>query len=282
MYPYASTVCLLTLGHFLPTENAYDGQDQVTRMIEIVPLCGMEEIIPGCDLPGALLAALEQGELVLQPNDILVVTQKIVSKAEGQFVDLSTICPGEPAKELAKITLKDPRLVELVLQESSEVVRAVPGVLITRHRLGLVMANAGIDRSNIGPSERDRALLLPIDPDGSALLIAQEIERRTGVRPAVVISDSFGRPWRHGVVCVAIGVAGLPSLLDRRGELDLDGRALEVTQVALGDMLATAAGLATGEGAEGVPAVLVRGYTLQGDGRPATDLVRAPHEDLFR
>src|SRR3546814_7432501 len=151
-----------------------------------------------------------------------------------------------------------PRLVELVLSESTAVRRDVPKVLITRHRLGLVMANAVIDRSNIGPGGEDRALLLPRDPDASARRISLYLGERTGITPAVVISDSFGRPWRYGVVSVGIGASGLPSLTDRRGELDRDGRKLEVTQIALADMIATAAGLAAGEGAESIPAVLVR------------------------
>lgn len=251
-------------------------------MIQILPLHGIAEIAPGSDLAGTLLAALDRTGLALQPGDILVVTQKVVSKAEGRFVDLADVCPGARARELAGITNKDPRLVELVLSESSVVVRSVPGVLITRHKLGHVMANAGIDQSNIGPGGGERVLLLPLDPDQSAELLALGIDARCGIRPAVVISDSFGRPWRQGVVSVAIGVAGLPALLDRRGDMDRDGRRLEVTQIAVGDMIATAAGLATGEGAEGIPAVLLRGYSVAGAARPAADLVRPLAEDLFR
>ncbi|MDI1296049.1 MAG: coenzyme F420-0:L-glutamate ligase, partial [bacterium] len=148
-------------------------------------------------------------------------------------------------------------------------------VLIARHRLGHVMANAGIDRSNIGAGEGDLALLLPVDPDGTAAQLHQQLAM------PIVISDSFGRPWRMGVVAVAIGVAGLAALDDRRGEKDRDGRILEVTQIALGDIIATAACLATGEGAEGIPAALVRGYPLTAASRPAADLVRPAPEDLF-
>jgi coenzyme F420-0:L-glutamate ligase/coenzyme F420-1:gamma-L-glutamate ligase len=166
--------------------------------------------------------------------------------------------------------------VELVLDEAEAVVRAVPHVLITRHRLGHVMANSGIDQSNIGAGEQERVLLLPQDPDASAAALASALGM------AVVISDSFGRPWRMGVVAVAIGAAGLPALCDRRGETDRDGRVLEVTQVALADMIATAANLATGEGAEGIPAALLRGLSFSGQPRPAADLVRPLAEDLFR
>ncbi len=251
-------------------------------MLEIRPLTGIGEVQPGDDLAALLGDALAASGDAPRAGDILVVTQKIVSKAENCFVDLAGVTPSDEAQRLAELTRKDVRLVELVLRESDAVVRAAPHVLITRHRLGLVMANAGIDRSNIGVRAGDLALLLPEDPDASAARIANGLAARFGVAPAVVISDSFGRPWRHGVVCVAIGAAGLPSLIDRRGELDRDGRALEVTQVALADMLATAAGLVTGEGAEGIPAVLIRGYAMTGAARPARDLVRAVSEDLFR
>ncbi len=241
-------------------------------MIEILPLQGIGEIAPGDDLGAILAAALPPA----RDGDVLVVTQKIVSKAEGRFVTLSDVVPGAEALRLAAITRKDPQLVELVLAEATDVLRAVPNVLITRHRLGLVMANSGIDRSNIGPGGSDRALLLPLDPDASAARISEAVGR------PVVISDSFGRPWRYGVVNVAIGASGLPSLIDRRGDLDRDGRRLEVTQIALGDMIATAAGLAAGEGAEGIPAVLVRGCPLDGEASPASVLVRDLAEDLFQ
>lgn len=248
-------------------------------MISIHPLEGLPEIGPGDDLARLLRGALAAaGLLPLRRGDILVVTQKIISKAEGRMIDLAAIEPGEEAQSLAALTCKDPRLVELVLRESTAVVRAVPNVLITRHRLGLVMANSGIDRSNIGPGESERALLLPIDPDASAASLRQAI----GEDAAIVISDSFGRPWRYGVVGVAIGAAGLPALVDRRGEEDRDGRRLEVTQIALADQIATAAMLATGEGAEGVPAALIRGLPLPAGDAPAAALVRPLTEDLFR
>lgn len=245
-------------------------------MIEIHPITGIGEVRPGDDLAALLLAALNHNGITPRAGDILVVTQKIVSKAQGRFVSLADVVPGDEAMRLAELTRKEPRLVELVLREADGVVRAAPHVLITRHRLGHVMANSGIDRSNIGNGEDDRALLLPVDPDGTAAQLCAQL----GL--AVVISDSFGRPWRMGVVAVAIGAAGLPALIDRRGEIDRDGRILEVTQVALADMIATAANLVTGEGAEGIPAALVRGCPLSEGNRPAKDLVRPAAEDLFR
>ncbi len=246
-------------------------------MIAIHPLVGIGEINPGDDLAAILADVLATaGLLPVREDDVLVVTQKIVSKAEGRFVDLATMAPGAEAERLAAVTRKDPRLVELVLSEASGVVRAVPNVLITRNHHGHVMANSGIDRSNIGPGGEDRALLLPIDPDASAAKL------REAIGCPVVISDSFGRPWRYGVTGVAIGASGLPSLVDRRGELDRDGRRLEVTQIGLADMIATAAALATGEGAESVPAVLIRGAVWPAGSSPASALVRPLEEDLFQ
>jgi coenzyme F420-0:L-glutamate ligase/coenzyme F420-1:gamma-L-glutamate ligase len=251
-------------------------------MIQIHPLSAIGEVRPGDDLARLLADAIVATGITPGATDILVVTQKIVSKAEGRFVDLATVTPGAEAMRLAEVTCKDPRLVELVLAESQTVVRAVPHVLITRHRSGHVMANAGIDRSNIGPDGEDRALLLPVDAEASAERLRTALATIWPEPPAVVISDSFGRPWRYGVTCVAIGASGLPSLIDRRGDIDRDGRMLEVTQIALGDMVATAAGLATGEGAEGIPASLVQGFSWTAANNPASALVRPIEEDLFR
>ena len=244
--------------------------------IEILALTGIGEVSPDDRLTAILGEALERNGLVSAASDVLVVTQKIVSKAEGQFVSLSGVLPGAEALRLAAVTHKDARLVELVLRESMAVLRAAPNVLIVRHRLGLVMANAGIDRSNIGAGDDDRVLLLPRDPDASAAALAAHLGC------AVVISDSFGRPWRLGVTAVGIGSAGLPALHDRRGETDRDGRVLEVTQIAVADLIASAAALVTGEGAEGIPAVLIRGYPISGTPRPAADLTRPLAEDLFQ
>jgi coenzyme F420-0:L-glutamate ligase/coenzyme F420-1:gamma-L-glutamate ligase len=251
-------------------------------MIEIHPLTGIGEVASGGDLAGLLASALADAVGEPAPGDVLVVTQKIVSKAEGRFIDLRGIEAGDEAHRLAATVRKDPRLVELVLRESSAVVRAAPHVLITRHRSGHVMANAGIDRSNLGSDSADHVLLLPLDADHSAARLRKAFAARWAMPPAVVISDSFGRPWRLGVVNVALGASGFPALADRRGEPDRDGRPLEVTQVALGDMVASAAGLAMGEGAEGVPAVLVRGFAWSAPDAPAAALIRPPAEDLFR
>lgn len=215
--------------------------------------------------------------------DVLVLTQKIVSKSERRFLRLSEVEPGAEAIELAGITGKDPRLVEAILRESSNVVRAVPGVLITRHRSGHVMANAGIDQSNLGRSDDDVVLLLPLDADASAQSLHSALGRLLPHVPAIVISDSFGRPWRYGVTQVAIGAHGFPALVDRRGQIDRDGRRLEVTQIALADLVASAAGLVMGEAAEGIPAALVRGLDLRaGPHCRAAAIVRPIEEDLFR
>jgi coenzyme F420-0:L-glutamate ligase/coenzyme F420-1:gamma-L-glutamate ligase len=251
-------------------------------MIELHPLSTVGEVVPGDDLGRLLAEAIKGARLVPERNDVLVVTQKIVSKAEGRFVDLAGVTPGSKAIELAAITRKDARFVEIVLAESSAVVRAAPDVLITRHRSGHVMANAGVDRSNMGPGGNDRALLLPVDADASAQRLRTALREYWPQPPAVLISDSFGRPWRLGITNVAIGASGLPALIDRRGEVDRNGRRLEVTQVALGDMIASAGGLVTGEGAEGIPAVLVRGLRWEAEDRPAAALVRPVAEDLFR
>lgn len=250
-------------------------------MITIHPLTGLPEIEPGARLVELLGDTLTASAMApFAHGDVLVVTQKIVSKAEGRIVSLSGVTPGDEALRIAAITGKDPRLVELVLCESSSVLRAVPNVLITRHRSGHVMANAGIDRSNIGAGD-DHVLLLPANADRSAECLRAGLAERFDRPPALVISDSFGRPWRMGVVGVALGASGLPALVDKRGERDRDGRALEVTQIALADMIATAAGLAMGEAAEGVPAALVRGVVWPEGSSPASALIRPIEQDLF-
>lgn len=253
-----------------------------SRALTITAIPGLGEIADGDDLASILVGALKRAEVIPENGDIFVIAQKIVSKAEGRSIDLAAVIPSPKALKLAAITDKDPRLVELILGESDAVVRAAPRVLIVRHRRGWVMANAGIDRSNVpsGPGE-ERVLLLPEDPDASAAALQDALCRHYGVALAVVIADSFGRPWRLGVTQVALGCAGLAALVDRRGETDRQGRALEVTEVALADAVACAAGLATGEGAEGLPVALVRGLSSSSPPLPAAALVRPPQDDLF-
>jgi coenzyme F420-0:L-glutamate ligase/coenzyme F420-1:gamma-L-glutamate ligase len=249
-----------------------------------MPVEGLPEVRPGDDLLTILdEAARDAANPSLQEGDVLIVAQKIVSKAENRYVDLTTVIPSTQAHELAQRCCKDPRLVELVLRESSEVIRCVPQVLIVRHRLGFVVANAGIDQSNL-PQGGERALLLPKDPDQSATSLRDRLEQRHGFRVAVLISDSFGRPWRLGVCGVCIGCAGLEPLVDLRGVRDRSGRPLEVTQIAVADQLCAAATLVCGEASEGRPMVIVRGVPsiYFATGRGAHELVRPLHQDLFR
>jgi coenzyme F420-0:L-glutamate ligase/coenzyme F420-1:gamma-L-glutamate ligase len=253
--------------------------------LEFRALEGLPEIGPGDDLAGAIRRGLLQSGIALRGGDVVVVAQKVVSKAEGRYVRLADVEPSPRAAELAAIVCKDPRFVELVLRESCEVVRAVANVLVTRHRLGHVMANAGIDRSNLpadGAASDERVLLLPEDPDASARRLGEALGAAGEGWPAVIVSDSFGRPWRQGTVNVALGVWGLPAVVDRRGERDRHGRVMQVTQVALADGVAAAAGLAMGEGAEGTPVVHVRGVAWHAAPTGSGPLIRPVAEDLFR
>ena len=252
------------------------------KSIAFTALPGLPEIEAGADLAQLIANGLDGAGIVPAPFDVLVVAQKIVSKAEGRVVDLRTITPSPRALELAARTRKDARLVEVVLAESQEVLRAVPNVLIVRHRLGYVMANAGVDRSNLPGADQDRVLLLPENPDASAARLRDELMIRWQVPLAVLISDSFGRAWRQGVVNVALGVAGLPSILDRRGEYDREGRALEMTEVALADAIAAGAALVMGEASEGTPVVLARGLEWSAAERNGAALLRPIDKDLFR
>lgn len=243
--------------------------------IEITALPDLPEVRPGDDLAAILQGGLARAGIAVAAGDVLVVAQKVVSKSEGRIVDLVTITPSARAIELASVAQKDARVVELILQESVEVLRCVPGVIVVQDRRGLVMANAGIDASNVAGSE-DRVLLLPEDPDASAGRLAAAL----GL--AVVINDSFGRAWRLGTCGTAIGVAGMPALLDLRGRPDRNGRPLMTSELALADEVAAAASLAMGQAAEGRPAIHLRGVPwISGDGK-AADLVRPRSKDLFR
>ena len=248
--------------------------------IRLIALPGLPEVQAGADLGALLAAPLGLLDPPLVRFDVLVVAQKIVSKAENRLVDLASVTPSARARELALVTGKDARLVEAILAESTEVLRAKPGVIIVRHRLGYVMAQAGVDRSNVGGT--DHVLLLPEAPDESAARLRAALKRRVGVAPGIVISDSFGRPWRLGTTNIALGAAGGPALWDRRGERDRNGRPLESTEVAWADAVAGAAGLAMGEADEGTPCVLVRGLHWSAPELPARSLLRPVGEDLFR
>lgn len=265
------------------------GNDAAAAALRLIALSGFPSVAGGDDLAALTAAALARTQLALRPGDVLVLAQKIVSKAEGRRVDLSQITPGARARELARTVRKDPRLVELVLRESHRVVRAAPDVLIVEHRLGLIMANAGIDQSNVAnPGEGEFALLLPEDPDASAARLRARLGELCGCEPGIIISDSFGRPWRIGTVGVAIGCAGIPATLDLRGSADLFGRPLRVTVVGHADELAAAASMVMGQADEGRPVVLIRGLdalrspTLGAAPQPAAALIRPPEQDLFR
>jgi coenzyme F420-0:L-glutamate ligase/coenzyme F420-1:gamma-L-glutamate ligase len=249
--------------------------------ITITALPGIPLIQPGDDLPQIILNGLARLKLQLQAGDVLVVTSKIVSKAEGRLFDLNAIEPRLEAQQLALETRKDPRIVELVLRESQLISRKAAGVLVTQHRLGFISANAGIDQSNVNGSE-DTVLLLPVDPDASANAIRARLRELTGVEIGLVISDSHGRPFRMGNVGVAIGVAGMPALLDLRGRPDLFGRELKISVQGYADLVASAANLLTGEADEGRPVVLLRGLQFPPTDGHATDLVRPPEQDLYR
>ena len=242
--------------------------------LQLFALPGLPMVQAGDDLAAQLSAAMARAGLAPEPGDVLAIAQKIVSKAEGRSIALASVAPSQAARDLATQTGKDARLVELILSESERVVRARPNLIIVKHRLGFVMANAGIDQSNVG--EDGQALLLPRNPDASAAALAA----RLGL--PVVITDSFGRAWRRGTVGVAIGAAGLPALQDLRGRPDLFGRTLMVSITGFADEIAAAAGLVMGQGAEGIPAVLLRGLAWSGAVNPAAELLRPAQEDLFQ
>jgi coenzyme F420-0:L-glutamate ligase/coenzyme F420-1:gamma-L-glutamate ligase len=250
--------------------------------VSFIGVPGVPVVQPGDNLPTLILDALGGAGLTLQPGDVLVVTSKIVSKAEGRLVDLRKVTPSPRALEVAAQVGKDARLVEVILGESVEISRAAPGVLVVTHRLGFTSANAGVDQSNLGMGD-DWVMLLPEDPDRSARAIRARLAEATGIAPGVIITDTHGRPFRLGNINVAIGVAGVRALWDQRGETDLFGRTLRATVSAPADEIAAAAGLVGGQAAEGVPVVLVRGLSLPaGDDASATDLFRPKSMDLYR
>ncbi len=254
-----------------------------TAAVELLAVPGLPMIKPGDDLAGLIAEGLTRAGLVPRAGDVLAVAQKIVSKAEGRSVELATVKPSARAMALAAEIQKDPRLVELILSESVRVVRSRPNVLIVEHRLGFVMANAGVDQSNVGPTDGvERALLLPVDPDGSAEALRARLSAQFGAPLAVIVTDSFGRAWRRGTAGVAIGAAGLPALYDLRGNPDLFGRTLQVSITGFADEIAAAASLVMGQGDEAQPVVLVRGLAWTAPANPAAELVRPAAEDMFR
>ncbi len=253
------------------------------RTLTVSPLPGLPQVRPGDDLVAMIVAAIDRAGLVPADQDIIVLAQKIVSKAEGRLAPLDTVTPSPRAHELAAITGKDPRQMELVLADSAEVLRAKKNVIVVAHRLGLVMANAGIDRSNVEQTgDSETVLLLPLDPDASARRLKDGLEARYRVALGVIITDSIGRAWRLGTVGHAIGAAGLPAIIDQRGQPDMNGRALEVTETAFADSVASSAVLVMGEAAESTPAALVRGLAWSAPEKPAAALIRPAAEDMFR
>ena len=255
----------------------------MTTSLTLTALDGVPTIRADHDLAAVIAAAIERSGIELRDNDILILAQKIVSKAEGRAVSLSTVTPSARARELAAQTNKDPRLVELILRESAEVLRCRPGILIVVHRLGFVLANAGIDASNVEAADgQETVLLLPADPDASAANLRARIRESLGVDVGIIINDSFGRAWRLGTIGTAIGVAGLPGLLDLRRSPDRSGRPLRVTEVGIADEAAAAASLLMGQAAEGRPIVHMRGFPYAPRPGTAAELIRPKQMDMFR
>ena len=247
----------------------------------VTALAGLPTVRASDDLAGLILDALPANAVTLEDGDVLVVAQKVVSKAEGRMRRLADVEPSPEARKLAARAQKDPRLVELILSESRAVLRFAPGVIVVEDRRGFVMANAGIDASNVEGGD-EHVLLLPEDPDGSARALREALKARTGRDVAIVINDSFGRAWRLGTVGTAIGIAGLPGLLDLRGRPDRNGRALQTSELGLADEVAAAASLMMGQGGEGRPAVHLRGVPYAREDGSVGSLIRPREKDLFR
>ncbi|MAA69459.1 MAG: coenzyme F420-0:L-glutamate ligase [Deltaproteobacteria bacterium] len=253
------------------------------QTIRIHSLPGIPLINKGDNLCQKILDVIEANKLILKDGSILVLAQKIVSKAEDRFVNLKTIKPTALAIEYSAKTDKDPRLVELILQESKSVIRHRKGVLVVENHQGLIMANAGIDHSNVEQDpENDWVLMLPENSDKSAASLHNELLRKTGCKIGVIINDSIGRAWRNGTIGTAIGVAGLSSIVDLRGQADLFGNQLRVSEEAIADELASAASLMQGQADEGLPVVLIEGYHTSSQHIPASELIRPEEKDLFR
>jgi coenzyme F420-0:L-glutamate ligase / coenzyme F420-1:gamma-L-glutamate ligase len=254
-----------------------------TRDLQLISVPGVPLIEPGTDLVSLICDITENRGPALRDDDVLVLAQKIVSKAEGRYVDLATIEPGKQARTLSRQVDKDPRLVEVILSESRKVLRHRPGVLIVEHKLGFVLANAGVDQSNVDPRRGARpVLLLPEDPDRSARQLHEGLRLKLGKNVAVVINDSLGRAWRLGTVGIALGAAGLPALSNLRGRPDLFGRPLQVSETGFADEIAAAASLLMGQADEATPIIVVRGLKWSAKASSAAQLLRDPKDDLFR
>lgn len=248
-------------------------------MLQVIPVKVSRNIRPQDDLDEVILAAIKQNELEIRDGDVVVVAHKIVSKAEGRIVNLASIKPSPRAVKMGKEHGKDPRIMELILKESVKILRATKGIIISETKQGLVCANAGVDQSNV---EGDAALLLPIDPDRSANRLKDVIRKKTGKEVAVIVTDTFGRPFREGQTNVAIGVAGIPPIKSYIGSRDMYGRKLKVSEIAIADEIASAAELVMGK-SEGVPAAIIRGYSFERAAKSsAKSLQRSRKQDLFR
>jgi coenzyme F420-0:L-glutamate ligase / coenzyme F420-1:gamma-L-glutamate ligase len=252
------------------------------RSMTVFTLPGIPEVQAGDDLAALIADALEAAGETLELGDIIVTAQKIVSKAEGRYIELADMTPGDEALEWAAKAEKDPRLVQAILDETEKVLRWRPNLLVVEHKRGWVMANAGADQSNIEGAEGERVLMLPLDPDASAASIRSGLEARYGGPVGVIIADSVGRAWRVGTVGLALGASGVRVMADIRGELDRQGRELKVSIVGAGDEIAAAANLLIGEAAEGTPVAVVRGLDMLDGSQTGANLVRASSEDLFR
>ena len=254
--------------------------------LTLTAFAGIPLVHSGDDLVALILQSLQQTSIKLEDGDILVIAQKIVSKSEGRYVRLADVKPSERAFQLAAETEKDPRLMELILSESREIVRYRSSVIVAENRQGVVLANAGIDHSNVEKDRgKEQVLLLPLDPDASAANIRKQLQRKTNRNLAVIINDSLGRAWRNGTTGTALGVSGLPALLDLRGRPDLFGEPLQTSEEAIADELSAAASLLQGQAGEGRPVILIRGYDFSGIPTKNTGtfgLIRPKEKDLFR
>ena len=265
--------------------NTPHATSPIPNSVQLFPVLDLPLIQPGDDLPRIIAAGLAAMGQALQPGDILVVAQKVVSKAEGRLVRLDDVAPGPEAQALAQVTGKDPRVIQVILEDSREVVRALPGLLIVEQKAGWICAHGGVDRSNVAAPEGPEVLaLLPEDPDASAARIREGLAEITGVAPGVIINDSHGRPWRVGTVGVCIGCAGLPPIWNQRGLHDLYGYELTGSEECIADELAAAATLVMGQSGEGRPVVVIRGYQPPPDASPApARTIQRPREkDAFR